>query len=448
LHGTRVATAPNTGGVHVKRCVYGITVMILVLSLFLTACGSDKGKKDTNGGASTDSNSAAKVTLKIVGAHNELDPAVEIYKKTNPNVDVEIIDGTWSSSSGAARDKQLVMISSGQDIDIGKMVWGKEFFTKGVLTDLTDDIKTWDFYGKIAEGQKNRMTLDGHIYGVTFGNNSVILFYNKDILAKVGVTDPPKTIPEMMEIAKKIKAANLTNSSGKPVYTVNFEGGNWFTDYWLWSLGGKQMNDDYTKTLIDSPESIKAYQTMQDFVKNGWAPKIDGSYNQAFINGQLAFFVDGTWDINAYNDAKLNWGTAPLPAGPNGEIGSSVGGIEYGIFKTSKHKKEALDFLKVIVSDEYLIKAGAPLTDAQYDDPQFQETWKKSNRVASMLIQKEQIKHTHWNFLEAPFHFADASKIYSDALQKVLVRLDDPAAAMKDAAAQINKGIEDEMKNN
>ena len=59
----------------------------------------------------------------------------------------------------------------------------------------------------------------------------------------------------MEAIAKTIKAANLKTAKGQPIFATSFEGGNWFTDYWVWAQGGDSTTPDFKTTLIDSPKS-------------------------------------------------------------------------------------------------------------------------------------------------------------------------------------------------
>jgi ABC-type glycerol-3-phosphate transport system substrate-binding protein len=383
-------------------------------------------------------------TLRIVGSSNMdegIDVATKLYQKIYPKAKVDFITSSWGAGGRDTKEKELMMVNSGEDIDIGKMAWSKEFFRAGILADLTNSIKTWDIYKHLSKSQLERMTIDGKLTGITFGNNCIYMFYNKDILARIGVKNPPKTIAELTRIAKILKAKNLKAANGGNIYATSFEGGNWATDYWLWANGGKQMNASYTRTLIDSPESIKAFTVMQDFVKNGYAPKIDGSYDKLWLNGQITFWPCGDWDITATNDMKIKVGYAVMPVGPGGNT-VSIGGIEEGVFKNSKHKQEAIDFLKVLVSREFQLSFDRGVTDLTlYSDPVRVAGWKSNGTLASKMVEKQQMANTKYNFLENPFVFPDASKIYENALERILVNMENVRNVMKEAAAEINGGI-------
>lgn len=385
-------------------------------------------------------------TLKIVcsGERDDgIDIAERLYKEKYPNATLELITSPWGDGGSEMKEKELVMVNSGDMPDIGKMVWGKEFAREGLLMDLTEDIKNMDIYPNLSEGQLDRMQYDGQYYGMTFGNNSVVMFYNKDILAAAGWDTAPTTIEEVTKLGEDILAADLKTEDGNPIYLTNFEGGNWATDYWFWANGGTQMNEDFTKTLIDTPESIAAFQYMQDLVKNGSAPVMDGTGSQLWLNGQIALFITGEWDVPGSNDAGLNYGVTTTPVGPTGKNTVSVGGVEWAIFEGTEHKEEALDFIEILVSDEFAFEFGRGVTDLSlYDDPERQELWKADGLFEAKMAQKEQLASTQYNFLEAPFVYPEAKKIYADALEKILVKLDPVEETMKAAAEQINAGIE------
>lgn len=379
--------------------------------------------------------------LAVSGSADIVELATSIWKVKYPNATVEQIDSAWGSGGADARSKQLIMLSGGETVDVGKVVWGKEFYDEGIIIDLSDVIESFDIFPYLSEGQISRMTLNGNYYGTTTTNNTVFLFANMDILAQVGVTEVPATIDELEAIAEKISAAGLKTADGKDIYLTNFEGGCWTTDYWLWAFGGKQMNEDYTETLINSPESIAAYERMQSYVEKGWAPKIDGTGNQAWLNGQLAFYVGGNWDLASTNEAGINAVYSAMPAGVTGERTTSIGGAEWVVFTQSEHQAEAIDWLRALSSDEFNDQFTRVTNAKYYDDERLIEAWKADGKYEGMMAEKEQMTTTTYNFLEAPYSYPDASSIYATALEKILTGMQDVTEVMNAAAEQINTGI-------
>lgn len=428
-----------------KRVLAAMLAATLGVSLLAGCSSKEEAPKEENAPKSEKFISDKEFTLKVVTSGQKddgIDIAKEIYKEMYPNATVEAIESTWGDGGQDMREKELLLINSEETPDVMKMVWGKEFAREGLLADVTEEVKALPIYENLSEGQLDRMTYDGKIFGMTFGNNSIYMFYNKDILEQAGWDAPPTTIDEVTQLGQDILDKGLKTEDGNNIYLTEFEGGNWDTDYWLWANGGAQMNEDFTECLIDSPESIKAYQYMQDLVKQGSVPKIDGNGSQLWLNGQVALYFSGEWDVPAADDAGLDYGITTTPVGPTGKNTVSIGGVEWGVAADSELKQEAVDFISILVSDEFGKKFGRGTTDiAQYDDPENQALWKEEGLYDAKMVQKEQLANTQYNFLEAPFVYPEGKTDYANALQRILVNLEDVETVMKETAEQIEKGI-------
>ncbi len=74
----------------------------------------------------------------------------------------------------------------------------------GIFADITDKFDVSTYY----PGPVNSCTLDGKLYGVPFGSNDLVLFYNEDMLAAAGC-EVPTTGDEILEVAKKTTKENV-----------------------------------------------------------------------------------------------------------------------------------------------------------------------------------------------------------------------------------------------
>ena len=435
-----------------KRRVLAVFLCAALGCTLLAGCGSGgssegEGQSTSNEERSERFISDKEFTLQVVTSgqtDDGIDDAIEIYHEMYPNATVEKIESTWGDGGQDMREKELLLINSGDTPDVMKMVWSKEFAREGLIADITEEVEALPIYENLTEGQLERMTYDGKIYGLTFGSNSIYMFYNKDILEQAGWDAPPTTIDEVTQLGQDILDKGLKTEDGNNIYLTEFEGGNWDTDYWLWALGGQQMNEDYTECLIDSPESIAAYQYMQDLVKQGSVPKIDGNGTQLWLNGQVALYFGGDWDVPACNDAGLNYGVATCPVGPTGENPVSIGGVEWAVAEDSELKEEAVDFISIFVDKEFIVKSGRSVTDLSlYDDPDIQKSFEESGLTEAKAIQRQQLENTKYNFLEAPFVYPEGKTDYANALQRILVNLEDVETVMTETAETINQGIAD-----
>ena len=103
-----------------------------------------------------------------------------------------------------------------------------------------------------------------------------------------------------------------------------------------------------------------------DLVKDGLADKSqlerDGTQvENQFKGGKIAVWIGGPWvlgsiertdDTNWVPAARKNVGVAPMPAGPNGDAFTFVGGSNLMMFKASKNKNEAWELMKFLSQDQ------------------------------------------------------------------------------------------------
>lgn len=412
------------------------------------ASTTDTAAQDTTAqqtaGATGDVDYNEAFTLRVAtgGSNQVFEAAAKIYNEIYPNATLVNVESPWGNGGQDARNKQLIMLSSGETLDIGKVVWSKEFYLEGITMDLTDFVKSLDIYPNYTAGQLERIMLGDTITAITTNNNCDFLWYNKTLCDKLGV-EVPTTIEELEAIGKKLTDAKLTTDSGLPVYLTTFENGNWCTDYWLWTLGGKQTNEDFTQCLINSSESIAAYEEMQSYILNGWAPKVDGTGDQAWLNGQVMFYVQGDWIAKSTNEAGLDYGCTVLPKGKDGTNCASIGGAEWVVFNQTKYPQQSLDFLKVLVSAEMHMAYPSVSDVSYYTNADKIALWDADGiTLAKQTTGLQLASGTKYNFLEAPYAYPDAYTIYNEALQKILTGLMDPTEVMNEAQAEIQTGLD------
>ncbi|MDI7065538.1 extracellular solute-binding protein, partial [Klebsiella pneumoniae] len=100
------------------------------------------------------------------------------------------------------------------------------------------------------------------VYGLPIAASARALYYIKDLLAKVGYPDGPKTWNDVIDASKKLKAQGIAGFGlqGKEIET------DVYYYYALWTNGGDVVGKD-GKAAFNSPAGIKAatlYKTMID----------------------------------------------------------------------------------------------------------------------------------------------------------------------------------------
>ena len=195
------------------------------------------------------------------------------------------------------------------------------------------------------------------------------LYYNKDLLAAKGITEPPKTLSELTEAAKKLTEFNSDGSIKVAGYMplLGFYSGNTVNIYGR-AYGSKWYDDSGKPSLATDPTWAKMLEWQKAFVDaigydklQKFAAKLGGGDSEwssahGFETGKIAMMIDGEWRtafIKA-DKSNVNYATAPTPAAddhPELYGSGQVGGTIIGIPKGVKHPAESWLLVKYMSTD-------------------------------------------------------------------------------------------------
>ena len=186
---------------------------------------------------------------------------------------------------------------------------------------ITDEIK--ENYNPSAFTPEE-FYLNGELYSVPVRVSAYRLLYNKDLFEKAGLNpeEPPKTLEEMREYAKKITEAGGGEAYGfglplgvaqiwerviDPILyaTSDVQRYGWNNATKSYDFGS---NKDYFNFYVDM---MKDGSLFPGYLTLG----ID-TLRANFAAGTIGMYIDGTWMPGSYAtqmDAKCNWDSAPLP---------------------------------------------------------------------------------------------------------------------------------------
>ena len=168
------------------------------------------------------------------------------------------------------------------------------------------------------------VTYNGKIYGVPMDVHANLWHINMDIMAKSGLVDSngkpilPSSPAELLQHAKQVKDA-----TGKDYLTADFAQfpiGVRVVLALLWQQDSNIFNGD--KATLNTPEAKRAVATIVSLFDNDYAnPNLNYSDSQqAFLAGEAAIQVNGTWVVDFYDaqaadtDVALNsYYTADFP---------------------------------------------------------------------------------------------------------------------------------------
>ena len=118
----------------------------------------------------------------------------------------------------------------------------------GVLSDTGTTGQTTAGY---AKNILDAGVVDGKAYGVPIGANTLALYYNKDLLNKIGVD--PSSIKDWNSLTATLAKAKAAGKKGITFSAVNTEEGSFQFLPWFWGSGANL-------TKLDSAEGVSALQ--------------------------------------------------------------------------------------------------------------------------------------------------------------------------------------------
>lgn len=274
--------------------------------------------------------------------------------------------------------------------------------------------------------------IDGTLYGVPWYVDTRLLFYRKDLLAKVGYDHPPRDWAEWQAMMVKL-AQPKGQTYGVLLPTNEFEQ--------LLSLALQQddplLRDGGRYGNFRSPGFKKALAFYVSMFKDQQAPMMTnvgvGNPWAAFGQGFFAFYLSGPWNIGEFRkrlppEQQGDWGTVALP-GPNGPGASSAGGSSLVIFRQSKHKEDAwalVEFLSRPTVQErfYQILGDMPPRRSSWEAPAL----RGDDKAAAFRDQLERVKPTppvaEWERIVTEMQLVAAQASHGD------LTIDEAAAEM------------------
>jgi multiple sugar transport system substrate-binding protein len=280
---------------------------------------------------------------------------VDDFHAANPNITVKVEVSDWDSYW----TKLNTLIAGGTPPDVFAMdaPLYLDWQSRGALLNLQPYIDaTPGFLDGVYPQTLSAYKVGNEYYGLPRDFQTIVLFYNKDMFDKAGVTYPTAdwTYTDLLNAAKTL--TKDANGDGK---IDQF--GLW-TDTWdmelfwseaIWAYGGDIINSDHTRTLIGEGGARDAWSYIDSLYKEGVMPKpaTAGEYGgDLFQSGNAAMTTIGHWAVPGYVQAGIKFGVAPMPTGPVGRA-TSVNSAGFVVSKDSKNPDAAFAFIKFALSE-------------------------------------------------------------------------------------------------
>lgn len=312
-------------------------------------------------------------------AYSEADvrAMTDAFTKANPDITVNLEFVPYEG----LHDKTVLAQGSGggYDVVLFDVIWPAEYASNNVLVDVTDRI-TPAMKDGVLPGAWTTVEYEGKRYGLPWILDTKYLFYNKEILEKAGIKNPPKTWDELAEQAKIIKEKGILDT---PISWSWAQAEAVICDYTtlVSAYKGEFLKDG--KPAFQTDGGLDALKYMVDSYKSGLTNPnskefLEEDVRRVFQNGEAAFALNWTYMYNMANapkDSKVagKVGVVPAPgvAGKS-EVSAVNGSMGLGITSTSKHQDEAWKYIEYMTSQatqNAYAKLSLPIWTSSYDDP-------------------------------------------------------------------------------
>ncbi len=374
----------------------GIIILSIILVLSLSGCRFVDKKTQQ---------AMQPVTLKFWGIYNDgeaLSDIIEKYNKIHPNISIE-----YKKLNLSEYEDELINAFAedrGPDIFIVHNTWMRKYknkllplppkitlpyrFVQGTLKKeviikmrTTPSLSIADIENKFFPFVVNDVVMDyskhlnskvkqKRIFGLPVTADTLVLYYNRDLLNKFGIVQPPRN---WEEFKKDVKAITQLGKNDEILQSaVAFGTASNVDRYFdilsvLMMQGGAKMLDENGQVVFDKiPNNLKVQQNpaaaalrfYTDFANPikevyTWNEKFKNGFEE-FVKGNIPFFFGYAYHLNLIRARapELNFGISYMPQIKGNPIVNYANYWVNVVSKKTKHANEAWDFLQFLVKEE------------------------------------------------------------------------------------------------
>ena len=363
----------------------------------------------------------------------EFEKAARAFEAKNPDIRIKIEVIPWSNYLQALTTD--ISGNNAPDMSVVASIWLADFTAQGLAAPMTE-VAPAGLVDKFIPAMLTPSYIDGKLMGLPIAASARAMMINTSLYEKAGVK-PPKTWDELKDGCAKIaKLGNNTFGFGLPGKEEEVDV---YFYYALWSYGGRIFKED-GKSGLDSPEAIAAAKLYRELVKSGCTQPTPTAYSREdvfnmFKQGKVGTVFTFPMLVPQIQKEAPNLKYAVLPFPVKAQKTTMAITDSVMVFKSSKSKEEVRKFLDFIYQRDFRVqfdKADGllPVTKDELADPHFQQN-KDIKAFADGLAFAQ--------FQPNVKGYDQVIDITRSALQRIYLGEATPEAALKDAAAAVNK---------
>ncbi|WP_407565706.1 extracellular solute-binding protein [Streptomyces sp. 184] len=297
-----------------------VPLALLSLTALAAACGG------SGGGSGSVSEEVTVWMYPVIGdpkANAEYWEGLEkAYEKKYPDAELTIEQQPWDN-----RDEKLATAFSGgkgPDVVVLQPDQIPQYLANDALAPVDAAIK--DHADTFLPAALKSLTHDGKAYAAPIYHTITTTLYNKKLLDRAGIEEPPATWDDIKAAAPKLKAEGLAtldySASNEATLNLNFYP-------LLWQAGGRIFSEDGESVAFNDDKGVEALTFLTDLYEDGAIPKsamtnVNVVADQALGKQQVAMgFTNSGIDFGVAEEA---WGKE------NVIVGAPLTGAEQAAF--------------------------------------------------------------------------------------------------------------------
>lgn len=325
-----------------RRPLTMLFAALAAATLSLSACMSDAGDGDGGGSALTVLSWDNEATMK---------PVLDAFRTAHPDIKLEV---SYSPPVAEYIQTLQTRVLSGKAPDV--FLIAAENKTKLIDGKLVLDLAKEPFLSGVPEINKTTYGRDGAVYGLSLSSWGAGIMYNKDLLAKVGVTEPPTTWDAFLDLCRRLKAAGiapiLEALDGVPIVLSAFLGARNVTQNL--QMDAKIFGGQSTFAAEWTEPLTQYNRIFAEGLEPATVVGLDGDQVvDEFANGRVAMIPTGPWSVGAIREKapNLKFSLTKIPAAPGGQqFLSGAAGPGWAISSKSQNVDAAKTFLTFLAS--------------------------------------------------------------------------------------------------
>jgi len=292
------------------------------------------------------------------------------FQELHPNVSIRVETIPWDN--GPAKIDAAIAAGNPPDVLQDGFVRTPIWWAEGALEPMDNALDPAD-KADFLQSYLDIYTIDGHLHGLPSSSWVAFMVANKTLVDAAGVGDmlppankPAWSIDTFMQVCRAVNKPPDHYCFG--FYAGDPQGADYENLPWFWGFGAKYLNATRDQLIINSPEGVKALQTLVDMQNEGLmipgAAGLKGVDLQSLFVQKKVVFMG--WDNSAWtavaNGIKDGVTQPPLdvtgmsfPSVDGKIVPFAAGNVGYVVFKQTDPNKRywAIEYAKFLDNSQH-----------------------------------------------------------------------------------------------